>query len=101
MLALWSQKSFLIKNDSNGSHYAPSEFNISLHGETYHIKVKGSGDSGETERPFYVSVDGISEEVLIETLDELQVNTVENPSTDKKNKSTESATDNLRPKTKS
>jgi len=88
----------LIKNDNNGSHYAPSEFNISLHGETYHIKVKGSGDSGETERPFYVSVDGISEEVLIETLDELQVNTVENPSTDKKNKSTESTTDNLRPK---
>ena len=58
--------------------------NISLHGETYHIKVKGSGDTGETERPFYVSVDGISEEVLIETLDELQVSTTGNQTTDKK-----------------
>jgi len=88
----------LIKNNNNnGNHYAPSEFNISLHGETYHIKVKGSGDSGETERPFYVSVDGISEEVLIETLDEVQVNTTENPTTDKKNKSAESS-DHARPK---
>jgi len=67
----------LEKNNINtaGNHYAPSEFNISLHGETYHIKVTGSGNAGETERPFYVSVDGVSEEVLIETLDELLITT--------------------------
>ena len=57
-----------------GDHYAPSEFNITLHGETYHINLTGSGDPSETERPFYVSVDGISEEVLVETLDEVLVN---------------------------
>jgi len=55
-------------------HLAPSEFNITLHGESYHIKLNGSGHSGETERPFYVSVDGISEEVLVETLDQVLVN---------------------------
>lgn len=56
-----------------GDHYAPSEFNITLHGETYHIKLTGSGNAGEAERPFYVSVDGISEEVLVETLDEVLI----------------------------
>ena len=56
-----------------GDHFAPSEFNITLHGETYHIKLTGSGSAGETERPFYVSVDGISEEVLVETLDEVLI----------------------------
>ena len=59
---------------NNGNHYAPSEFNITLHGESYHIKLTGSGHAGEAERPFYVSVDGISEEVLVETLDEVLVN---------------------------
>ena len=56
-----------------GDHYAPTEFNITLHGETYHINLTGSGNPRETERPFYVSVDGISEEVLVETLDEVLV----------------------------
>ncbi len=59
---------------SRGDHFAPSEFNITLHGETYHINLTGSGDPSEIERPFYVSVDGISEEVLVETLDEIKVN---------------------------
>src|SRR5210317_642247 len=58
---------------SSASRYAPSEFNITLHGETYHIKLTGSGHSGEAERPFYVSVDGITEEVLVETLDLVEV----------------------------
>lgn len=53
--------------------YAPNEFKVTLHGETYHIRITGSGRGDETERPFYVHVDGISEEVLVETLDEIEV----------------------------
>ncbi|NCS65428.1 MAG: sodium-extruding oxaloacetate decarboxylase subunit alpha [Betaproteobacteria bacterium] len=53
--------------------YAPNEFKVTLHGETYHIRITGSGHGDETERPFYVHVDGISEEVLVETLDEIEV----------------------------
>ncbi|NTV93876.1 MAG: sodium-extruding oxaloacetate decarboxylase subunit alpha, partial [Thiobacillus sp.] len=53
--------------------YAPNEFNITLHGETYHIRITGTGRGDDTERPFYVHVDGISEEVLVETLDEVEV----------------------------
>jgi len=66
----------LDKTEANQAsrHYAPSEFNITLHGETYHIKLTGSGHAGEVERPFYVSVDGVTEEVLVETLDEILVN---------------------------
>jgi len=37
------------------------------------IFLTGSGYTGEARRPFYVSVDGISEEVLVETLYEVEV----------------------------
>ena len=58
---------------SSASRFAPSEFNVTLHGETYHIKLTGSGNSAQHERPFHVVVDGISEEVLVETLDLVEV----------------------------
>lgn len=58
---------------SGGSRYAPNEFKVTLHGETFHIKLTGSGHSGEEKRPFYVSVDGIAEEVVVETLSEVEV----------------------------
>lgn len=50
---------------------APTEFNVALHGETYHIKVTGAGHKEESERHFYLSIDGVPEEVVVETLDEL------------------------------
>ena len=53
--------------------YAPNEFKVTLHGETFHIKLTGSGHHGEVQRPFYVSIDGISEEVIVETLNEIEV----------------------------
>jgi len=49
-------------------HLAPTDFNVTLHGETYHIRVTGVGHKSEDERPFYVSVDGVPEEILVETL---------------------------------
>lgn len=50
---------------------APVEFNITLHGETYHIRVTGTGHRNVNQRPFYLSVDGIPEEIQVEVLDEL------------------------------
>ena len=47
-----------------------TEFNVTLHGETYHIKVTGTGHKMKEQRPFYVSVDGIPEEILVETLEQ-------------------------------
>ena len=57
----------------SSARYAPNEFKVTLHGETFHIKLTGSGHAGEEQRPFYVSVDGISEEVMVETLSEIEV----------------------------
>ena len=49
----------------------PVEFNVTLHGESYHIKVTGSGHKNQNRRPFYVSVDGSPEEIMVETLEEI------------------------------
>ena len=61
-----------IEAKSGSDHSRPTEFNVTLHGETYHIKVTGTGHRTQDNRPFYMTVDGIPEEVLVETLDELQ-----------------------------
>jgi len=54
-------------------HYAADEFKITLHGETYHIKLTGSGRADATQRPYFVAIDGVSEEVLVEPLNEVEV----------------------------
>ena len=51
----------------------PIEFNVTMHGENYHIKVTGTGHPAENRRPFYVTVDGIPEEIMVETLEEIGV----------------------------
>ncbi|WP_295398938.1 sodium-extruding oxaloacetate decarboxylase subunit alpha [uncultured Thiocystis sp.] len=54
-----------------GPRTAPTEFNIAVHGETYHVKVTGTGHKSQDERHFYFAIDGIPEEVVVETLDEI------------------------------
>lgn len=49
----------------------PTEFNVTLHGESYHIQITGTGHHTQQERPFYITVDGVPEEILVETLSEL------------------------------
>lgn len=61
------------RNGANAARYAASEFNITLHGETYHIKLAASGRPSETRRPYFVTVDGVTEEVLLEALNEIEV----------------------------
>ena len=51
----------------------PSEFKITVHGETYHIKLTGAGIKSAEQRPMYFNVDGVTEEILLETLDEIPV----------------------------
>jgi len=57
------------QNDSSGA--TPVEFNVTMHGETYNIKVTGTGHKSDNSRPFYVSVDGVPEEIMVETLEEI------------------------------
>jgi pyruvate carboxylase subunit B len=58
---------------SSASRYAPNEFKVTLHGETFHINLTGSGHAGQEHRPYYVTIDGIAEEVIVETLSEIEV----------------------------
>ena len=50
---------------------APSEFRITVHGETHHIRVTGVGLGGDRAkgRPIYMTLDDVPEEALVETLD--------------------------------
>ena len=82
------------ESKSSATKYAPSEFNVTLHGETYHIKLTGSGNPGQHEKPYHVVVDGISEEVLIETLDMVEVG---NSEASKTTSGTPKSGGNLRP----
>jgi len=50
---------------------APTDFNVTVHGETYHIKITGAGHRADERRPFYVTLDGVPEEILVETLGEV------------------------------
>lgn len=59
--------------NASASRFAPTEFKVTLHGETFHINLTGSGHPGEEKRPFYVSIDGSAEEVIVETLNEIEV----------------------------
>ncbi len=47
-----------------------TEFRINVHGETYEVAITGVGDSGVGKRKIYMSLDGMPEVVVFETLGE-------------------------------
>ena len=47
-----------------------TEFKIDVHGESYDIAVTGIGDFGGGKRKIYLSMDGVPQEVIFETLGE-------------------------------
>lgn len=61
----------LPSEEGNQIRTAPTEFNVTLHGETYHVKLTGTGHPRQAERPFYLTVDGVPEEIMVEVLEEL------------------------------
>ena len=56
---------------ANALPLAPTEFNATIHGEQYHIKIEGTGHKSEDIRPFYIKVDNVLEEVFLESLTEV------------------------------
>ena len=52
---------------------APVEFNITLHGETYHIQIAGVGSPVEGGTPYFVRVDGRLEETIVQPIKEIEV----------------------------
>ncbi len=51
--------------------YAPSEFHMTVHGDTYHVKVSGVSPRASGRRTYFLKIDGIVEEVIIEPLVEV------------------------------
>jgi len=58
---------------------APLEFNVTVHGESYHIKVSGSGRKADGKKPYYIKVNDRLEEVHLEPLTEVLTGTPEAP----------------------
>lgn len=50
---------------------APMEFNVTVHGESYHIEVAGSGRKADGKKPYYIKVNDRLEEVHLEPLVEV------------------------------
>jgi len=60
------------QSGSTSCSNAPTEFVITLHGEEYHIKVTGTGHPNQDRRPFYMTLDGVPEELQVEILSEIE-----------------------------
>lgn len=48
----------------------PTEFIIDVHGETYRVDITGVGVKTDGKRHFYLSLDGMPEEVVFEPLNQ-------------------------------
>ncbi len=46
------------------------EFTITVHGESYSVRLEGTGHKNQNVRPFFVRVDGELKEVFVESLDD-------------------------------
>jgi len=62
------------KSENGVVKMAATEFNVTIHGETYHLKLNGTGYRNQPSRPYYISIDGVPEEILVETLDSIALN---------------------------
>ncbi|QLC73145.1 sodium-extruding oxaloacetate decarboxylase subunit alpha [Pseudomonas sp. LPB0260] len=53
-----------------GGEGVPTEFIVDVHGESYRVDITGVGVKGDGKRHFYLSIDGMPEEVVFEPLNE-------------------------------
>jgi len=60
-------------SNSTNSEGVPTEFIIDVHGESYRVDITGVGIKGESRRHFYLSIDGVPEEVVFEPLNQFTV----------------------------
>ena len=65
-------------------HLAPAEFNVTVHGETFHIQVSGSGRKSDGRKPYYIRVNERLEEVYLEPIQEVLAGVPEAPEAAKK-----------------
>lgn len=51
-----------------GETVVPTEFKVSVHGETYDVQITGANIGGQRHRRFYITLDGVPQEVDLEVL---------------------------------
>jgi pyruvate carboxylase subunit B len=51
-----------------GERFAPTEFKVSVHGESYDVQITGANIGGQRNRRFYITLDGVPQEVDLEVL---------------------------------
>jgi pyruvate carboxylase subunit B len=83
-LMLEPLESFLPSGPASATelHLAPAEFNVTVHGETYHVKVSGSGRKIDGRKPYYIRVNDKLEEVSLEPIQEILAGVPEAPDAD-------------------
>jgi pyruvate carboxylase subunit B len=64
-------------------HLAPVEFTVTVHGESYHIEVSGSGRKADGRKPYYIRVNDKLEEVYLEPIQEVLAGVPEAPEASK------------------
>ncbi len=62
-------------------HLAPIEFKATVHGESYHIRVSGSGQTIDGVKPYYIKVNDKLEEVYLEPIQEVLAGAPDAPTT--------------------
>lgn len=62
-------------------HLAPVDFNVTVHGESYHVQVSGSGRKSDGRKPYYIRVNDKLEEVYLEPIQEVLAGVHEAPET--------------------
>lgn len=60
-------------------HLAPVEFKVTVHGESYHIRVSGSGQTVDGTKPYYIKVNDKLEEVYLEPIQEVLAGAPDTP----------------------
>jgi len=80
------------KHENGDVKMAATEFNVTIHGETYHLKVNGTGYRNQPSRPYYISIDGVPEEILVETLDSIVMNQAQGSISDSGQANTQTST---------
>ncbi len=52
---------------------APVEFNITVHGEQYHVQIAGRGEESTEGKTFFIRLDGRLEEVILQPIREIEI----------------------------
>ena len=60
-------------------HLAPIEFKVTVHGETYHVRISGTGRRKDGRKPYYIRVNDKLEEVYLEPIQEVLAGVPEAP----------------------